>query len=281
MFVNVGRISKEAITNIRLLPDARPYDDDGVTSFRLADFTDLSGATPPVVLKQYTIESLDDRRNYDVCQDRAMREYTMLARFKGQNGFVHTYGYVDDAPLVLWIVLEYVPRQHLSWVTPRPSCTQRCRLLASVIDALCLLHVRGLRAETMCPSHVLCADDGTVKLTGFSRDGMHAVTHYTAPELSCDFLEHTEKADVYSFGVLFGAVLTWSDPPQRFTRGGSNDKRQLNLWLTGVPCEAVTIIERALFEAPRDRPSLSDFQKLITRLVDEHWTIVTRDVYTM
>ena len=202
----------------------------------------------------------------------------------------------DGAPPIL--VVELMPRGDLyraldnpryapvfKWARalgpdgkPRPYSGYNRRIALDVARGLAYLHSRGIVHLDVKSLNVLLAHDLTAKLADCGaaralgdRDGATLTSPagtlaWMAPEVMTGD-RATDKADVYSFGVLLWELST-GERPRRGLRPVTEDE---------APKTVCDLIEACLATDPKERPTASDIVTVLESIDDDGQPAVVRD----
>jgi eukaryotic-like serine/threonine-protein kinase len=198
-----------------------------------------------VAIKTFTGEPLSDTAT----QDALMNEARIVSRFKHPHIVpIYEAGHYRHG---VYLVFEYVEGDTLARVVERgPLPIERAlAIMRDVLDAVAAAHDQHILHRDLKPANVLIGEDGRARITDFgiampvdavSEDNrLWGTPRYLAPE-QLDGRPVTERADVFSLGVLLYEVLTGRKafdgrdtkeilqqvvsreltPPSRLTEGG-------------------------------------------------------------
>lgn len=118
----------------------------------------------------------------------------------------------ETLPQYLYIKMEFCEGDTLRAVLERdnlPEAKERWRLFREILDALSYMHSKGILHKNLKPANVFLDGNSRVKIGGFGLakprnrrdfegDSVSTEQFYRSPES-----EYSEKADLYSLGVLF------------------------------------------------------------------------------
>lgn len=153
--------------------------------------------------------------------DRLRRQGEIMKRLPG--GICPAvYGYEEKAGVGI-LYMEYVDGETLEVYRRRIgplSGEQATVLLIKVIDALLVVHQRGVAYLDNKPSNIMLRRDGSICLIDFgaasalgSNKGIRGGTYgYAAPEQFWRGVETDERSDVYACGKLLLYLMTEKDP---------------------------------------------------------------------
>ncbi|MBS3934067.1 MAG: serine/threonine protein kinase, partial [Truepera sp.] len=144
---------------------------------------------------------------------RFQREARALSRLR-HPGIAQIYDYNLSASQP-YLVMEYVPGEPLSQLTPSPAET--LAIFANVAEVLSVVHSRGIVHRNLKPSNILVTPLGEVKITDFglaSLDNDRPLrgekSAYAAPELQGR--RSDARSDLYALGVMLYEYLTGELP---------------------------------------------------------------------
>ncbi|GAA1339670.1 serine/threonine-protein kinase [Arthrobacter roseus] len=137
-------------------------------------------------------------------------------------------------------------------------------MLTPIAQALAYLHENGVTHGDVSPGNVLftsegmplLSDLGVSRLLGEAAGAEHGTPGF-AP-VNGDLQGRSgPNADVYALGALAWYALTGRVPAATASRP------PLSVLIPGVPTELTTLIESALSESAQDRPSASEFARMV------------------
>ncbi len=142
-------------------------------------------------------------------------------------------------------------------------------LLTPIAQALSYLHENGVTHGDVSPGNVLftsegmplLSDLGVSRLLGEAAREDHGTPGFMPVRINGQGRAQPE-ADVYALGALAWYSLTGRVPAATASRP------PLSVLVPGVPTELVTVIESALSENAANRPSASEFSRLIYNCAD-------------
>ena len=133
---------------------------------------------------------------------------------------VYDYAEGDERP---YLVMEHVPGENLAERTSGGAGVDCERLARELLGALAHIHAAGIVHRDVKPQNVLIAPDGSAKLidfgialpkdaTALTQTGhLLGTARYVAPEVMSGN-PATERADLYSCGVVLGDCLGANQP---------------------------------------------------------------------
>lgn len=202
------------------------------------------------------------RISTDVEKKELIREAKIMGRLRHPN-IALLYGVCLDAGNEC-LVMEHSPKGTLSnrlGIIPLPRILQH-QIALEIVNALSCLHNHQNRIlhKDLTSENILLDDQYHAKLTGFGFSDAqsksidkttlkNASSIWVAPEVLAGG-EYTEKADVYSYGIILWEIMTGKPP----AAGIAYDN---------IPVNYANIIRICLSAQPQQRPSA---QELIAQL---------------
>ncbi len=189
----------------------------------------------------------------------------------------------NDAPV---LVLEYVPdgqtlESRVAQGT-RPPLEWRIQALQDILQAVQHAHSQGVIHRDLGLGNILFdTDEQTVKLSDFGIAKLQRALElsssqtlrgfYTLPYAAPEQVrghEPSTRSDLYSFGVVMAAVLSWTVPPPTFER--SNLEGVLNPFAREVDAKSyqrtLAYLRDLLDLDPRLRPTAHEMQEVLKLL---------------
>jgi DNA-binding SARP family transcriptional activator len=221
---------------------------------------------------------------------RFEREAQAAARLDHPNVCtVHRVGSLSDGTpyLVSPFVKGTTLAQRLE-VEGRLSPSEVRRVLREIASALAAAHKLGILHRDVRPGNVLRADEtGRHSLCDFGLAGVLDTGEEPDPELTrtderpghptymspeqMDGLPLTDRADIYSLGILAHELLTGHTPPPIDDPGRGSGKKgaavslePLADYLGDTDSELVDLIKRCLSTEPSHRPSATDVERKLS-----------------
>ena len=241
----------------------------------------------PVAIKVMGAEISND----DEFRLRFDDEGKTVAQFRHQNIVaVHTSGEVDG---MKYIVMEYAAGGTLTSKLDGGSVNVQVavRIAHDMADALAYSHARGIVHRDFKPGNILFTEDGVPVLSDFgvarsSSPNRSAKTQlgiiigaprYMAPEQAFGEVV-TDKADVYSFGIVLYEMLTGDVPPKNSRMiSKPADETPIRKILRREPSSVVTLLCRCLQAEPAARPTAMQCRDTLAAVeLSEHSGLMSR-----
>lgn len=177
-------------------------------------------------------------------------------------------GVHDGVP---YLVMEYVEGASLrkELRKGRMPVRRAVEIAAQVCDAIQVAHSKGIVHRDIKPENILIRPDGRVKIADFGlaklstgeqltlTQAVLGTPHYMAPEQLDPHAGIDERADLFSFGVVFYEMLTGDLPIGRFKPPSA----------TGADLRVDSIVMDLLERDPDDRmPSAKELKRQLKRL---------------
>ena len=219
--------------------------------------------------------------NYEYGKEGFLQEAKTLAEFIGCENIVRIHSYFEENGTA-YFVMEYIEGisfdQYLKEKGGKISCSDAKRILIPVMDALAIVHSKGIVHRDVTPDNIYITNDGTVKLLDFgaaryslgdkSRSLDVILKHGFAPKE-----QYTRRGkqgpftDVYSLGATFYFALTGRRPPDSVDRLEEDDlipPSSLGVQITEYEEEAII---KALSVQPAERyQSMIEFKNTFLNL---------------
>eukprot|EP01119_Soliformovum_irregulare_P025619 TRINITY_DN9544_c0_g1_i1.p1 TRINITY_DN9544_c0_g1~~TRINITY_DN9544_c0_g1_i1.p1 ORF type:complete len:519 (+),score=101.73 TRINITY_DN9544_c0_g1_i1:3-1559(+) len=158
-------------------------------------------------------------RNQNLTEDQ-------LKEFRKEVGSLRHLMHPNLTPLVgactkpqhLMIVAEYIETdlENFLWhLKGKIPLIEKIRMARDAAEGILFLHSKNILHQNLKPTNLLVAIERrkrTIKVTdyGFRKFAHHKNDHYMAPELMLG-KSHSEKSDVYAFGLIFYEILAESE----------------------------------------------------------------------
>ena len=193
------------------------------------------------------------------------REYCIINDLRHEN-IIKSYGIFNgDLDQSVKIVFEYCPH-NLKEVVSRLNIKEKINIITEISQALKFIRGKGYVGINMKPENVLLDSDKHVKLSGFHFT--HPIGYdyeafmvypkfieandYIAPEILNEEEVSSEKADVYSFGVLLCFILTGEQ--LKYSPFDVKSGKMPKIPSSIAPGSA-KLIKKCMSFKPNDRPS--------------------------
>ncbi|MCX7807973.1 MAG: serine/threonine protein kinase [Deltaproteobacteria bacterium] len=209
---------------------------------------------------------------------RLKREASVLASIE-HPGIVRIFDSGEDEHGRVFIAMELLDGKTLAQELERRGAfpvAEAAPILFQVLDALSVLHARGIVHGDLKPSNIFLTNHNKIKVVDFGlakADGLDRLTRtgevtgtpiYMAPELLTGRIgrEPDPRIDVYAFGVVAYQMLSGTLP--------FGDRKHPGQWMMDVvegkciplstrvpslPIAWVQAVERAMHPRPQSRPS--------------------------
>jgi serine/threonine protein kinase len=215
--------------------------------------------------------------NNSECLQRFIREGRIIAGFRHSNIVIV---YASDWKNPPYIVMEYVNGGTLAQrMVKTPLSTKEALLIGErMADALTYAHAADVIHRDFKPGNVLLRQDGTPVLSDFgiakSVDTTGLKTEfgrvigsrgYMAPEQAMDSSNLTDRADVYSFGIVLHEMLT-GQPPKHHPVTNPSEDTEITRTVGGSLGE---LIGRCLNIEPAARPSAAECRLTLESCLQE------------
>lgn len=175
----------------------------------------------------------------------------------------------------LFIVLEYCNGGTLEdKITQNEELSEdaKIRICSQLVSALKYCYDKSIVHQDIKTANILFDNNGRVKIADFGLSGiinhdeninLHRGTlHYSAPEVCKNSSFNPFKSDVWSLGVLFYRLFTYSYPFEGFTK----DELK-NAIINGYYCERISgdirkVVDKMLVVNPDERISIDKLAKM-------------------
>ena len=156
---------------------------------------------------------------------RFQREARVVARLEHTN-IVPIYDYAEDEKLP-YLVMKFIEGSTLKNRLTQGSLDSNeiIQVVNSVGSALAYAHQQGVLHRDIKPSNILIGRDGVIYLADFglarlvqaevstlSAESIMGTPHYISPEQATGRDNLTERADIYSFGVMLYEIVVGQIP---------------------------------------------------------------------
>lgn len=165
--------------------------------------------------KHFLIKTTKDNTEHQ--QAMLRREYE-LSIGCDHSHIVHIYTFEENLPIGESIIMEYIEGCTLAeYLAYNPSKADRIRIFEELLSAVDYLHKRGVIHNDLKPENILVTrTDKSIKLIDFGladNDAHFALRtlgctpHYASPELRVQNQNIDARSDIYSIGILMGAIF--------------------------------------------------------------------------
>ena len=175
--------------------------------------------------------------NFEYGKESFLQEAQTLAEFIGCENIVRIHSYFEENQTA-YFVMDYIEGtsfdQYIKQHGGKISCEDAKRILIPIMDALAVVHSKGIIHRDVTPDNIFITNDGTVKLLDFgaaryslgdkSRSLDVILKHGFAPKE-----QYTRRGkqgpytDIYSLGATFYFALTGRRPPDSVDRLEEDD----------------------------------------------------------
>ncbi|MGN0653760.1 MAG: serine/threonine protein kinase [Oscillospiraceae bacterium] len=216
--------------------------------------------------------------NYEYGKEGFLQEAKTLAEFIGCENIVRIHSYFEENGTA-YFVMDYIEGisfdEYLKEKGGKITCEEAEKILIPVMDALAIVHSKGIVHRDVTPDNIYITNDGVVKLLDFgaaryslgdkSRSLDVILKHGFAPKE-----QYTRRGkqgpftDVYSLGATFYFALTGRRPPDAVDRLEEDDlipPSSLGVAITEYQEQAIL---HALNVSPADRyQSMTEFKNVL------------------
>lgn len=216
--------------------------------------------------------------NYEYGKEGFLQEAKTLAEFIGCENIVRIHSYFEENGTA-YFVMDYIEGisfdEYLKEKGGKITCEEAEKILIPVMDALAIVHSKGIVHRDVTPDNIYITNDGVVKLLDFgaaryslgdkSRSLDVILKHGFAPKE-----QYTRRGkqgpftDVYSLGATFYFALTGKRPPDAVDRLEEDDlipPSNLGVAITEYQEQAIL---HALNVSPADRyQSMTEFKNVL------------------
>jgi len=241
----------------------------------------------------FAIKLLNQKNASSECQDQFRKESAMLADLQHPN-IIRIYGICEDLPnYPFGLIMEFMEGGDAQKAAETGKLTvEKCEYIAlDIARAISYLHEKGIIHNDLRASNILLdknyqnarlADFGLAKkrIANMSLEMTNETTKGVVRWLSPEVLNgemKTEKADVYSFGMILWELMTGKFP---FNQIKSDDqareliKKGEILSNNVLPDPKSVVLEKLMMQClavdPAMRPSMSDVIDTLHRHVNEN-----------
>ena len=216
-----------------------------------------------------TVVPFSDERgeDYKYGKECFIEEAKTLAQFIGNDGIVRIYNYFEENGTA-YFVMDYIEGttfdEYIKQNGGKLSFDEAYKTLSPVLDALGIVHSRGIIHRDVTPDNIFITNDGKVKLLDFgaaryslgdrSQSLDVVLKHGFAPKEQ--YVRRGKQGpytDVYSLGATFYFALTGKRPPDAVDRMDQDALIPPSRLGVNVPEVAEKAILMALSVQPADR----------------------------
>ncbi|MBO6239519.1 MAG: serine/threonine protein kinase [Butyrivibrio sp.] len=261
-----------------------------------------------VAVKEYFPDSMATRNNTSVVPHTGesgeffsygkqcfIEEANTLAQFIGNENIVRIYCYFEENGTA-YFVMDYVEGVSFdAYIRNRGgklSYEDTARILIPVMDALSLVHSRGIIHRDITPDNIYITNSGNVKILDFgaaryslgdkSQSLDVVLKHGFAPKEQ--YVRHGRQGpftDVYSLGATFYFALTGTRPQDSVERMDVDKLVPPSSFGVAITKEAENAIMKALSVQPSDRfQNMQAFRNAIGQVKDGNEQPVVQRYFT-
>lgn len=216
--------------------------------------------------------------NFEYGRENFLQEAKTLAEFIGCENIVRIYSYFEENNTA-YFVMEYIDGvsfdHYLKEKGGKISFDEASKILVPVMEALAIVHSKGIVHRDVTPDNIYITNDGKVKLLDFgaaryslgdkSKSLDVILKHGFAPKEQ--YTRHGKQGpftDIYSLGATFYFAITGRRPPDSIDRLEEDElipPSSLGAKLTSYQEDAIL---RALEVNPQSRfQSMLDFRNVL------------------
>ncbi|PCI36710.1 MAG: hypothetical protein COB50_04360 [Thiotrichales bacterium] len=184
------------------------------------------------------------------------------------------------------LIMEYCARGSLRAVLDandvKLTIEQQQTIALSLAQGLYYMHARGVYHRNLTSSHVLVADNGSIKLTDFGlaktsdkdiatvfEQDQHDLTAWMAPEILQPYGVYHRESDIYSYGMVLWELFTTKKPFANFkgSKGtlGIKIAKGLRENIPSTVPKFYAVLIKECWGACHNRPSLEEIIRRITQ----------------
>lgn len=214
--------------------------------------------------------------SFDYGKDSFLQEAETLAQFIGIDGIVEIHNYFEENGTA-YFVMDYVEGisfdEYIKRSGGKVTCDVAEGVLVRIMDALAMVHSKGIVHRDVTPDNIYITNDGKVKLLDFgaaryslgdkSRSLDVVLKHGFAPKEQ--YTRHGRQGpftDVYSVGASFYFALTGRRPPDSIDRLEEDDLVPPSSLGVQISKEKEYAILKAMAVQPGDRyQTMTEFKQ--------------------
>lgn len=200
-------------------------------------------------------------------KDAFLDEAKTLAQFNNSPNIIHVYSYFEENGTA-YFAMEYAAgvtlQQYIKNKGGKITYDQAERLLLPVMEALSVVHIKGLIHRDIKPENIIICSDGNVKLIDFgaaryslgdkSQSLDVVLTHGFSPfEQYSRNKDQGPYTDVYAFAATFYYAITGVVPPDSIDRLGADKLIPPGKMASGLSQAQENVILSGLAVQPEDR----------------------------
>lgn len=191
------------------------------------------------------------------------------------------------------LVLEHINGDDLKFASFSAN-EHYLKTLWQIACGLVEIHREGVIHRDIKPNNIRVDVDGVVKILDFGLARSTGVAAHTvsvigtpgfmAPELwGSSTISFDQSIDVYAFGVVALTLITTNVPGELVPAGLGRPQPlppgKLSQYLTGIPADVVSVIEKCLSYTPGNRPNMMEVEAVLRRhlLHNRHRALLVLD----
>ena len=205
--------------------------------------------------------------NYAYGKECFLQEAETLAQFIGNDNIVRIYSYFEEYGTA-YFVMDFIEGKSLDEYIKqqggRLSYEETVNILIPVMDALSVVHAKGIVHRDISPDNIFITADGSVKLIDFgaARQSLGDKSQSLDVILKHGFApkeQYTRRGkqgpftDIYALGATFYFALTGKKPPDSLERLDEDEIIPPSALGVKLPREAEDAILMSLNVQPADR----------------------------
>lgn len=227
-------------------------------------FPDIMATRTQTMVVPYSGERGD---NFTYGKECFLQEAETLAKFIGNEGIVRIHSYFEENGTAYY-VMDYVDGasldEYIKEMGGSLSYDETLKIITPVMDALAIVHGRGIIHRDVTPDNIFITKDGTVKLLDFgaaryslgdrSQSLDVVLKHGFAPKEQ--YVRRGKQGpftDVYALAATFYYALTGKRPPDSIERIDTDELIPPSILGVKIPADAEEAILFALNVQPADR----------------------------
>ena len=238
-------------------------------------FPEMLAHRENTMVLSYTGEKKED---FDYGKNCFLEESETLAQFIGYNNIVRIYNYFEENGTAYY-VMDYLEgmsfEEYLRQRNRKISMEEAKNILLPIMDALTIVHSKGIVHRDVTPDNIYICNDGTVKLLDFgaaryslgdrSQSLDIILKHGFAPKEQ--YMRRGKQGpftDIYCLGATFYYAITGKRPPDAVERIDRDELVPPSKLDTGVTKYQEQAILQAMAVQPQDRfQSMEVFKRVL------------------
>lgn len=218
--------------------------------------------------------------NFSYGMESFLHEAETMAQFIGNDNIVRVYSYFEENGTA-YFVMEYVDgmnvQDYLKSKGGRISFDEALEILLPIMDALSVVHEKGIIHRDVAPDNIYISKDGTVKLLDFgaARYSLGNVSRSLDVILKHGFAPKEQYkrrgrqgpyTDVYSLGATLYYAITGVRPDDAIERSDEDDMPYPSSLGTVITPQQEDVLLKAMAVNHEDRyQTVSEFQAAIKK----------------